>query len=668
MDPSRYAELFLTESRENLSAVNHHLLALERAAPGSPAAEEAVGALFRAVHTVKGMSATMGYASVAELTHELETLLDRVRRGAQAVTPAIMDALFRSADVLEESIEAVVRGAAPAGVAAAIARLREASAASAPPAAPVAAEPDAAHADAGDWSAVAPAGDGLLVRVRVAEEALMRGVRAFMALERGRSLGIVTAASHSDAALQAGEYGADFAFRLVTDADRADIERAVRSAGDVERVLVLDPADERAASAHAAPEPPASAAAPAGGVHGDAAAALEEPYIGTAAESTPHTRQARNVRIDLRRLDNLMNLIGELVITRGRLLQVAAGVRDAALEETVRQASRLIGDLQDEIMTSRLVPVWQVFDRFPRLVRDAARALGKQVNFVIEGKDIEIDRSMLDEIGDPIVHLLRNAIDHGIEPPAARLAAGKPAAGTLRLTAARERSAVVVRVSDDGRGIDRGKVLAKAKAARLVDQSKLDLSDDELVRLISRAGFSTADAVTDISGRGVGIDAVQSRVRALGGALDIRSAAGHGTTIALRLPLTLAIVRALLARVGDEVYALPMTHVSETVELDQQALRRVRGREVLVLRDDVLPVVRLRDVVRLPAGEDRLRQVVILDVAERRAGLVVDELAGQQEIVVKQFDGVRGGLAVFSGATILGDGAPALIVDVASLL
>jgi len=275
---------------------------------------------------------------------------------------------------------------------------------------------------------------------------------------------------------------------------------------------------------------------------------------------------------------------------------------------------------------------------------------------------------MLDEIGDPIVHLLRNAIDHGIEAPDVRRAAGKPAAGTLRLTAARERSAVVVRVGDDGRGIDRSRVLAKAKAQGMVDQSKQDLSDDELVRLISRAGFSTAEAVTDISGRGVGIDAVQSRVRALGGALDIRSAAGHGTTIALRLPLTLAIVRALLARVGDEVYALPMTHVSETVELDQQALRRVRGREVLVLRDDVLPVVRLRDVVRLPAGEDRLRQVVILDVAERRAGLVVDELAGQQEIVVKQFDGVRGGLAVFSGATILGDGAPALIVDVASLL
>src|SRR5919107_5601610 len=225
-----------------------------------------------------------------------------------------------------------------------------------------------------------------------------------------------------------------------------------------------------------------------------------------AAESAQQ-RQARHVRIDLRRLDNLMNLIGELVITRGRLQQVAAGLADPALDDTVRQTSRLIGDLQDEIMTSRLVPVWQVFDRFPRFVRDAARALGKQVSFVIEGKDIEIDRSMLDEIGDPIVHLLRNAVDHGIESPAERLAAGKPASGTLRLTAARERSAIVIRVIDDGRGINRARVLAKAKAQRLVDAGKVELSDDELVRLISRPGFSTAEQITDISGRGVGIDA-----------------------------------------------------------------------------------------------------------------------------------------------------------------
>ena len=363
-----------------------------------------------------------------------------------------------------------------------------------------------------------------------------------------------------------------------------------------------------------------------------------------------------------------MNLIGELVITRGRLAQLATTIGDAALDETVAQASRLVSDLQDEIMTSRMVPVWQVFDRFPRLVRDAARSLGKQVTFAVVGKEIELDRSMLDEIGDPIVHLLRNAIDHGLELPEARAAAGKPTAGQVTLSAMRDRSAVLIRVTDDGRGIDRARVLRRAQALGLVEPGRAELSDDELIRVISRPGFSTAEQVTDMSGRGVGIDAVQTRVRTLGGSVEIRSVPGQGTSVTVRLPLTLAIVRSLLARVGDETYALPMTHVNETVELQPSTLRTVKGREVLVLRDDVLPIVRLRDLVQLPRGTERGLQVVVVEVAERRTGLVVDELIGQQEIVVKQYDGVRDGLALFSGATILGDGAPALIVDPGSLL
>jgi two-component system chemotaxis sensor kinase CheA len=305
-------------------------------------------------------------------------------------------------------------------------------------------------------------------------------------------------------------------------------------------------------------------------------------------------------------------------------------------------------------------------------VRDAAHALGKQVNFAVDGKEIELDRSMLDEIGDPVVHLLRNAVDHGLELPEQRLAAGKPATGELTLSAVRDRSAVLIRVSDDGRGLDRGKVLRRAMAAGLVDAGKQELSDDELMRLISRPGFSTAERVTDISGRGVGIDAVMARVRSLGGSVEMRSVPGEGTTVTVRLPLTLAIVRALLARAGEEVYALPLAHVSETVDVDPAMLRTVRGREVLVLRDEVLPLLRLRDVVQHPAGRAPVDgQAVVIEAGGRSAALVVDDLAGQQEIVVKQFDGVRGadgGTGVFSGATILGDGAPALIVDVSSLL
>jgi two-component system chemotaxis sensor kinase CheA len=316
-----------------------------------------------------------------------------------------------------------------------------------------------------------------------------------------------------------------------------------------------------------------------------------------------------------------------------------------------------------------MVPVWQVFDRFPRLVRDAAHSVGKRVNFVIEGKEVELDRSMLDEVGDPIVHLLRNAVDHGLEPPDVRRSQGKPETGKLTLSALRDRSAVAIRVSDDGRGIDRERVLRRAIDGGLVESGRTSLTDEELLRIISRPGFSTAEQVTDLSGRGVGIDAVYNRVRSLGGTVDIRTEPGQGTTVTMRLPLTLAIVRSLLARIGDETYAVPMTHVSETVELSPAIVRAVKGREVLMLRDEVLPVMRMREMMRFEGEAPRgLEQVVVVELADRRAALVVDALIGQQEIVVKQFDGVRDGLSLFGGATILGDGAPALIIDVSSLL
>ncbi|MGH7663604.1 MAG: chemotaxis protein CheA [Gemmatimonadaceae bacterium] len=363
-----------------------------------------------------------------------------------------------------------------------------------------------------------------------------------------------------------------------------------------------------------------------------------------------------------------MNLIGELVIARGRLIELAAGIGDPVLDETVAQSSRLITDLQEQIMASRMVPVAQVFDRFPRLVRDSAHSVGKQVDFAMHGQEIELDRSMLDDIGEPVVHLLRNAVDHGIETPDVRTAAGKPPAGRLALTAARDRSAVLIRVSDDGKGIDRRRVLARARELGLIDGDRTEMADEELLQLIARPGFSTAERVTGLSGRGVGIDAVQSRVRALGGSLDVRSTPGEGTTVTVRLPLTLAIIRALLARIGVEIYALPLTHVNETVPLAAVSLRTVQGKEVLILRDSVIPLVRLRDLMQLPRDSTLEQQVVVVELADRRVGILVDELTGQQEVVVKQFDSVRGALPLFSGATILGDGAPALIVDINGLL
>ena len=425
-----------------------------------------------------------------------------------------------------------------------------------------------------------------------------------------------------------------------------EIEAALRTAGEIREV-------EIAQGLMDAPAEPG-------------AAASAEP--GAAAQAGAAGR-ARNIRVDLRRLDALVNGVGELVIVRDRMRRLA-GAAEPELADSIDQAARLIGELQDEIMQARMAPVWQVFDRFPRLVRDAARSLGKRVDFVIEGKEIELDRSMLDEIGDPLVHLLRNSLDHGIESPAERRAAGKPETGTLRLSAARERSRIVIRVEDDGRGIQRDKVLAKALANGLVTAEEArGMSDDDVARLITRPGFSTAETVTDVSGRGVGLDVVATRVRALGGMLEIATQPGQGTSMTLQLPQTLAIVRALLVRQSGETYALPLTHVGETVHLQPEEIGAVKGRPVAYLRDEVIPLHSLRKLLSSngvrPEGK---RAAVILEVGEQRVGLEVDQLLGQQEIVVKAFDATADTLRLFSGATILSDGRPALILDAGSLL
>jgi chemotaxis protein histidine kinase CheA len=572
MDLAKYAALFQSESREQLSTINEELLALER----SPASTEPVSAVFRAVHSMKGMSATMGYATVTALAHELESLLDRVRHAEITVDRTVTDALFAAVDALERAVEIeVAGGSAESASAPALAQLQE------------------------------------LARARTS----------------AREIIPMPILGHTQ----------EFAIPGNTQ------EFAIP--GNTQEFAIPGNTQEFAI--------PGS---------------TQEFAIPGAA---PRTRAQRTVRVELRRLDGLTNLAGELLVARGRLTDVANEIASPALDEALAQASRLISDLHEEIMASRMVPVAQVFDRFPRLVRDAAHTLGKEIELALVGREIELDRSMLDEVGEPIVHLLRNAADHGIELPDVRERAGKPRAGQLTLTVTRERQMVTMRVQDDGRGIDRNQVLARARAQGLVDASLGTLSDEELVRIISRPGFSTAERITDMSGRGVGIDVVLTRVRALGGSVEIQSKPGEGTTVTLRLPVTLAIVRALMARVDGEMYAVPMTHVRETVELRQSARRRVQGRDVMLLRDEVVPLVQFREVVGLPEAHfvsaDGSSQVIVIESEGRRTGLVVDEFAGQQDIVVKGFDGVRDGLALFSGATILADGAPALIVDVSSL-
>ncbi len=621
MDVRRYADLFLSESREHLTAFNHLLLEWERDA----AAREPVDGLFRAAHSLKGMAATMGYAGVADLAHRAENLLDVVRRGKEPVSPAQLDLLFRAADGLEQAVaEAVAGRDDPASYAPLAADLdREVSRA----------EPVPRAAPRPSLPVVLPGtgpGKGVAVRVTLRADSALKGARALLVLARAETLGAVQAITPAPAAMEAEGFDGRFGFRLDSTAAAPEIEAALRGAGDVESIEVSD----------------------------------------EVAEAASEVGRTRHIRVDLRRLDELMNLIGELVIARGRLETLSRRFAEPDLADVTRDIGHLSVSLQSEMLQARMVPVWQVFDRFPRMVRDLARQMGRQVAFRVEGKEIELDRAILDEIADPLVHLLRNAVDHGIEPPEERAARGKPAVGQLVLAALRERSSVVIRVSDDGQGIDRARVLLRARELGLVGDEVERLSDDDtLAHLIALAGFSTAEHVTEISGRGVGIDAVTTTVRALGGSLEVKSEDGRGTTFTIRLPTTLAIVRALLARVGTETYALPLTHVAEMVEPRSGEIQRVQGREALLLRGQLVPLVRLGDRLGMAdAGPRPARQpVIVLAMGERRSGVVVDALLGQQEIVVKPFEPPRGTIPVFSGATILGDGAPALILDAGGL-
>jgi two-component system chemotaxis sensor kinase CheA len=501
----------------------------------------------------------------------------------------------------------------------------DAAAAGIAAAAPV--SPDAAPLALADgWAAE----DGRFRPVQVAlrRDAVMRGARAALVVRRAESLGVVSALRPAMAQLDNHDFDGRFFFRLASAASEEQVLVTLRSAGDVESIRFEDD--------QAGPQSPG---------------------------------QSRQIRVDLGRLDALMKQVGELVVAKNRLGVLASGSSDPALSEVSDRIARLVSGMQAEVIAARMTPVGEVLERFPRLVRDLGRDLGKRIRFDVEGDEIELDRSILDEIGQPLLHLIRNAADHGIESPEQRAAAGKSEEGRILLSASRERNYVALRLSDDGRGIDRDAILAKARREGLIDGSADVLSDDLLLRVLARPGFSTAEAVSGVSGRGVGVDVAVTRVRALGGTIEVRSEMGRGTTFTIRVPLTLAIVRALLASAAGERYAVPLAYVAETVEFDPRSVTVVRDREAILIRDQVVPTVHLRELVRnQPRPAPPRAPTVILEIGDRRAALVVDALMGQQDIVVEPFDAPRGMPPFVGGATILADGSPALILDAAALV
>lgn len=654
MDTARYAALFQAEAREHLGELDAALLALEEQVRRGPDAERVaahVATLFRGMHTIKGMAGSMGYDTVERLAHALESRCEPLRSGDEAIHGDVLTLLFEGTDVLRGAIDDIARGAetAPAALGGLLVRLRRpihtADASSAPAPSPV--PQVAAMAPAANDAA----GDSVNVRhvdVRLSDDCPLKGVRAMLVLAKLAPLGQIRGTHPEQPRWQHDSFDGGFRVTIVSDVTDDALEQAARSAGEVSKVQVRVPA-----------------------------LASQMAQQVTVAATAPEA--SRTVRIDARRLDTLLDLVGELVITRDRLLRSIEALDhpDRDVHRAARDAARLVSALQDEVLQARLLPVGQVFDRFPRLVRDVSHELGKDVSFTMEGREIELDRSLLDAIGDPILHLLRNALDHGIEDAEGRRAAGKAARGELILRAARDRATVVIQVQDDGRGIDRRAVLARAKEQGLVPAESEVLDDDTLLRVIAHPGFSTARRVTSLSGRGVGVDVVNTRVRALGGQLELESIEGTGTVVTLRLPVTLAITRALLVEVAGSTFALPATHVEEAMEYHESLHVHHTARPSVTIRDEVVPLVALDEhfglsrssafgATRQTTAADR--HLAIVEAGGRRLALLVDALVAQQDIVVKPLDVVRGAAPWFSGATVLGDGSPALIIDVPSLV
>jgi len=501
------------------------------------------------------------------------------------------------------------------------------------------------------------------VIVYLQKDAPLKGVRSYLVLQDLQKVGLVEKTEPNAIDIQNGELIDGYYFKVIlkTNLSKEDIVKIVTKHPDVESVDVREAGEGAPAQAQPKEEKKETKK--------ETKAEKKTKKASKTPVKTPKVKISKIIKVDVSHLDRLMNLVGELVITKGRLEQIAERLGDRELLETLSTLSRLLTELQDEIMEMRLTPVAEVFNKFPRMVRELARKMGKEVEFIIEGADIEVDRTILDKLGDVLVHLLRNAIDHGIEPPEEREKLGKPRAGRLELIARRERSHVEIIVRDDGRGIDPEKIKKKAIEKGLITpEQAAEMSDEEAINLIFLPGFSTKDQVTDVSGRGVGMDVVKEVVKSLNGSIAVYSEVGKGTTFVLKLPVSMAIIQALLIKVQDEVYAVPINNILESIEIKRENLKSIGGKEVIVLRGEIIPVIMLHELFGLPMPELEEFPALVVDLGAQKVAIGVDELLHKKDIVIKSLGKMLSHISGFAGATILGDGSVVLIIEINGLL
>lgn len=652
-DMAAYRDIFLTESAEYVQSIVEGLLALE----SDPGDLEPIETVFRGAHSLKGMAGAMGYDRTADLTHKMESLMDTVRKGEQQVDSDLVDLMLRAVDVVKELIDDESSGGSEVDTEAVAQALAARTAVAGEPVEAQATEGEDGSPAVEDGSprAAKPGQTRYRLKVTLDEKTVLKSVRAYMVLKRLNYIGTVEETVPSVREIEDEDFGHCFEAVVRTSQGIGRVRDSATAVTEVVGVEVEEVGVEETLEA--------------------AAFVAREGSKGAAGTKSivPKLSETQTVRVSIGHLDKLVNLVGELVIIRSQLEQRARETGDTRTLDILAEFQRASGELQHEVMQTRMVPVGNIFNRFPRMVRDLARDLGKEVDFEMDGVDIELDRTVLDEIGDPIVHLLRNAVDHGMEAPKTREKAGKPGRGRVRLTASRERDQVEITVDDDGKGMDLEGIWSKAVDSGLADPADRELYSDEEVLLFTCApGLSTAREATKTSGRGVGMDVVKGKIEYLGGSLSVRTLPGEGSRFTLSLPLTLAIIQALLVGVGGRVFAIPLSAVSEVVAPDEMRIDTVDGKPVAVVRDgDVVPIHHLdvicglsSDVERIPAKDEH---VVLVDTHEDVRALAVGELLGRQEIVIKPLSGLFRQIRGIGGATLLGDGRIALILDVRTM-
>lgn len=680
-DMAEFLDVFLDEGREQLELLEANILAMER----GDHSQDILQVIFRAAHTLKGSSRAMGFLAIGDLTHEMENVLDDLRHGTLSVGTPIINALLDCLDALGTLVDSVAAAgtdthASGKDIPALVAHLTALRAGdTAAPAEAMASTgaPEALRLTEFEETSAADARDaGLSLRVihvSLSADCLMKSVRVYMVLAALEPLGSVLASRPGEEALEAEEFDQSFLVLLATDRPATEVSAALSKISEIDSVSVSEWA------APAAETPPASVETP-----------LPTEILLPAEMSAPapvKAAAAQTIRVEVSRLDSLLNLVGELVIDRSQIEQYGQTLHArypqeeavAQLMETAHRIARITSELQDQIMKARMLPIDGVFQRMPRMVRDLAQKTGKEVDFRLSGGETELDRSVLESLGDPLIHLLRNSVDHGIETPETRQAAGKPAQGSVTLSARHEENHIVIEITDDGGGIDPVKIKAASVRKELLSQADADrMTDKDALGLIFASGFSTAQTLSDISGRGVGMDIVKSNLEKMGGRVLVDSVVGAGSRFTIHLPLTLAIIRALLVTVDGGTYVVPLGSVVEMLRLGSRpgelTPRRIQGRTAVVLRDRTVPLLSLSHLLRgdsqaaAPESIPPDAYVVIVGLGETQVGLCVEALLGEQEVVIKSLGILLGETPGLSGATILGDGRVALIVDTAKVV